>query len=224
MPEQRVSAHVHTTAEQYHRMAVSEDNPWDALLIERLLAVSHDRPPGGRLLDIGTGTGVVLLKLAGIPRFADVELIGSDYFEDMVIQARRRAAEAGLEGRIRFDREDAHHLSYPGEWATWVISRSTIHHWARPVQALKEIFRVLAPGGAALIHDIRRDPPPAAIARFNEMRGAAGVAPSLLDDKYTPAEARRMCEEAGIASSAQVFAPDDGPGALGYEILVEKER
>lgn len=224
MPPQRISTHVAITPEQYHRMAASEDNPWDVLLIERLLAVSHDRPSGGRLLDIGTGTGVVLLKLAAVPRFADVELIGSDYFEDMVDQARQRVIEAGLADRIRVDREDAHHLTYPDQWATWVISRSTLHHWAEPDRALREIFRVLAPGGAALIHDIRRDPPEAAIARFNQMRGATGVAPSLLADKYTPEEALRMCEEAGIASSAQVFAPDDGPSALGYEILIEKKR
>jgi hypothetical protein len=81
---------------------------------------------------------------------------------------------------------------------------------------------VLAPGGAALIHDIRRDADPGAVARFNQMRQASGVGPSLLADKYTPDEARRMCEEAGIGAATRIFAPESGPGALGYELLIEK--
>jgi SAM-dependent methyltransferase len=105
-----------------------------------------------------------------------------------------------------------------------VISRSTIHHWADPVVALGEVFRVLEPGGVALIHDIRRDADPAMVARFDGMRGEAGVGPSLLADKYTPDEVGRMCDEAGIAAWASIAAPDAGPASLGFELRVAKER
>jgi ubiquinone/menaquinone biosynthesis C-methylase UbiE len=201
--------HVRMTAEQYDAYTATAVDPWDDLLI-------------GRLLDIGTGTAVVLVKLCEVGPFAEVELIGSDFFEDMVAQARRRVEAAGVSGRVRIDQEDVHALSYPDDFARYLISKSTIHHWAHPVEAFREIHRVLEPGGVALIHEIRRDAPPEVIARFNEMRLAAGAGPSHLEEKYTPAEVREMCEKAGIGQSVQIHAPDEGPGAIGFEVRIQK--
>lgn len=218
----RDNLHVRTTAQHYDDYAATSVEPWDALLIGRVLEESRSRPPGGRLLDIGTGTAIVLAKLAALVPLRDVELIGSDYFEDMVAEARKRVEGAGLSGRIRIDREDVHALSYPDGFARYVISKSTIHHWSRPVEALKEIHRVLEPGGVALIHEIRRDANPEVVRTFNGLRKAAGVGPANLDEKYTPAEVQQMCEQAGIAASALISAPESGPGSIGFELRITR--
>ena len=81
---------------------------------------------------------------------------------------------------------------------------------------------MLTPGGIAIIHDIRRDAHPDAIAQFNAWRRAAGVGPSLLDEKYTAGEVLQMCRDAGIEHSAVVVAPDTGPGAMGFELRITK--
>lgn len=219
MPE---NTHVRMTAEQYDRYSLRDGNPWDQLLIDRLLEESEHLPREGRLLDIGAATAVLLVKLAAVERFANAELIGSDYFEDMVVEARLRVERAAVSHRIRIDREDVHALSYPDGYARWIISRSTIHHWSRPVTAFQEIHRVLAPGGIAIIHDIRRDAAPDAIARFNAWRAAAGVGRSVLEEKYTAGEVRSMCRDAGIEHSAVVVAPETGPGAMGFELRITK--
>lgn len=220
----RDNLHVRMSAEEYDSYTASAVDPWDKLIISRLIDESATRAPGGRLLDIGTGTAIVLVKLCELDQFRDVELIGMDYYEDMVETARKRVERAGLFNRIRIDREDVHALSYPEGFARYVISKSTIHHWAKPVKAFKEIYRVLEPGGVAIIHEIRRDADPQIIQGFNEMRKAAGVGPTHLEEKYTPNEVRHMCEQAGIAESTLISAPEDGPGAIGFEVRISKVR
>ncbi|WP_254217690.1 class I SAM-dependent methyltransferase [Burkholderia multivorans] len=69
-----------------------------------------------------------------------------------------------------------------------VIGHSVVHHWADPVCASREIFRTLAPGGFALIHERCSDPAPDAFPLFHERRAAAGVRRVHLDGKFTGAE------------------------------------
>jgi ubiquinone/menaquinone biosynthesis C-methylase UbiE len=218
----RDNLHVRMTAEQYDTYTASAVSPWDDLLIGRLLEERATRPSGGQLLDLGTGTAVLLVKLCSVEAFHDVALIGSDLYEDMLAVARERVRRAGLAERVRIDREDVHALTYADKSARYVVSRSTIHHWQEPVQAFREIHRVLEPGGVALIHDIRRDLDPALLRHLDEMRSAAGLGPTNLEEKYTPDEARSMCERAGIADVTRISAPDTGPGAIGFEVRVVK--
>ena len=82
----------------------------------------------------------------------------------------QRLADAGFEGRIELAVDDVHEMRWPDAFADIIISRSTIHHWHDPRKALRDIFRVLKPGGIAMIHDVRRDPAPEAIEEFNRLR------------------------------------------------------
>ncbi len=217
----RTNRRVRTTPEQYDRYVSEALGAWDDLLISRLLEQMQRRPAGGRLIDLGAGTAALLLKLAALAAFDSVELVATDLFDDMLTVARRRVQEAGMAARVRIEREDVHHLSYPDGYARYVISRSTIHHWADPVAALRETYRILEPGGVALIHDVRRDAPPDMIERLNALRGTAGIGPMLLDEKYTPEEVMAHCQAAGI-TAARVHTSDVGPEALGFELLIER--
>jgi len=212
--------HVRATAEQYDAYTAEGIDPWDKLLTARLLAEKRTRARGGTLVDVGAGTAVFLVKLSGETAADDLELIATDYFDDMLDAARRRIADHGLESRIRVERQDVHAMSYPDGYARYIVSRSTIHHWADPVQALREIHRVLEPKGVALIHDVRRDAPAALIERLDGLRREAGIGPMLLDEKYTADEVKRMCDEAGIGHCARVFTSKSGPGTLGFELRI----
>src|SRR5689334_4086328 len=97
----RENLHVRMTAGLYDAYsAAAAVDPWDDLLIGRLLEERRTRAPGGRLLDVGTGTAVLLVKLCWVDPFREVELIGSDLFDDMLEAARRRVEAAGVGGRV----------------------------------------------------------------------------------------------------------------------------
>jgi len=44
--------------------------------------------------------------------------------------------------RIRLEQCDVHQMPQPDETADLIVSRSTIHHWADPPQAFREVFRL----------------------------------------------------------------------------------
>ncbi len=61
-------------------------------------------PRAARILDVGTGSGVIILSLAS--RFPDAELHGVDLSADAIALARENAARLGLTDRVQFHQSD----------------------------------------------------------------------------------------------------------------------
>ncbi len=195
--------------------------PFDDSLAEAIVKEAVPRLPGAVLLDIGTGTARFLIHLAKLPSLSGLRLVGTDLFPDMIDQARRAVQDEGCP-EIELLVEDAHAMSLPDAFADIIISRSTIHHWSNPPQALREIYRLLKPGGVAVITDVRRDAPEPVRLEFNRMRAAAGIPEAFFDEKYTAAEVEQFCREAGIGHHAKVHLPAGGLGALGLALVISK--
>jgi ubiquinone/menaquinone biosynthesis C-methylase UbiE len=174
------------------------------------------------VVDVGTGTAVLPIRLAALPIFERAYFIGTDLFADMVNTARTAVGAAGLANRIRIEECDVHSMPFDDNSVDYIISRSTIHHWADPVQAFREIYRVLKGGGKAILHDPRRDPNPEYLEQFNAKRRAAGFEPNDLSEKYTADEVTGFLNAAGIGEYAKVRAPKEGPASMGYEVLLVK--
>jgi len=119
-------------------------------------------PKVGFLLDLGTGPGVIPLKIAG--RCRGLNVIGVDLSKAMLTLAQNNLKESGLKGRVRFEEGDAKSLEYPDNSFDAVISNSLLHHIQNPLVVIQEALRVLKPEGALLIRDIRR--PPASLYRL----------------------------------------------------------
>ena len=214
---------VHYSAADYDRYTTDAVSTYDDGIIRRLRQEYRLMGGGPRiLLDIGTGTARLLIKIAKEPELAEVELVGTDYFTEMVEQASRTVVEAGLADRVRIEQCDVHQMPQPDETADLIVSRSTIHHWADPPQAFREIFRLLKQGGVAIIHEPRRDPAPSALAEFNRLRAEQGIEPARMDEKFTVAEVRQFLNEAGLHRNGMVLAPSRGPGSLGMEVRISK--
>ena len=113
---------------------------------------------------------------------------------------------------MAIDRADVHQMPYSDESADFIISRSTIHHWADPVKAFQEIYRLLTPGGVAIIHEPRRDPHPKALADFNAARAAVGVEPARMDEKFTPTEVKGFLKKAGSGKAEHRLGSLAGAG------------
>ena len=110
----------------------------------------------GRAIDIGTGPGQIVIKLA--QRLTLWKFIGVDRSQGMIDQANRNLAEAGgpLAGRVEFQVADGNRLPYPDASFDLVMCNSVLHHLAEPGNLLAEMARLGKPAGAILLRDLRR--------------------------------------------------------------------
>src|SRR5215211_5580347 len=108
--------------------------------------------PSGEVLEVGSGPGRLAVRLAR--EAPGVTLIGVDISDVMFERATRRAAGAGLSERVRFEVGDVAALPLSNGGFDGVVSTLSLHHWPDPASGLAEIFRVLKPGGEALIYDL----------------------------------------------------------------------
>ena len=107
--------------------------------------------PGQRILDLGCGTGTLLVQLK--QRCPDVQAVGIDIDEEVLAIAKKKAKEANTE--IELKKQGAEQTAEPAESFHRVVSSLVIHHLetAAKVNAIKEAFRVLRPGGTFLLVD-----------------------------------------------------------------------
>lgn len=108
----------------------------------------------GHVLDIGTGPGLIPIMLASrVPR---LRLTGVDLSEPMLQKARTAAKEAGVADRLDFRLGDAKSLPFSERSFDLVLCNSLLHHLPDPLALLNEISRLVRPGGAILLRDLRR--------------------------------------------------------------------
>jgi ubiquinone/menaquinone biosynthesis C-methylase UbiE len=115
--------------------------------------VAAAAPDGAAVLDAGAGTGRLLVELARAR--PDLELAGVDLEADMIARAERNARAAGLAGRIDLQVGDVAALPFPDDGFDLVVSTLSMHHWAAVEPAVRELARVLRPGGRLWIYDFR---------------------------------------------------------------------
>jgi ubiquinone/menaquinone biosynthesis C-methylase UbiE len=114
--------------------------------------------PQGKLLDIGTGPGWLLINLYKLT--PSLELTGLDISAAMVAKAKENIAATKGGAGIRVEQGSADLLSYPDNYFDMVVSTQSLHHWKNPIRSFNEIYRVLKKGGQARIYDIVTDIPP----------------------------------------------------------------
>jgi len=109
----------------------------------------------GRALDIGTGPGQIVIKLGY--RLSLWKFVGVDRSAAMIEKARESLATAGeLAGRVEFRIADGNTLDCPDRMFDLVVCNSVLHHLGEPHKLFAEIARVVKPGGAILLRDLRR--------------------------------------------------------------------
>jgi len=102
---------------------------------------------GARVADIGCGHGASTLLMAGAyPRST---FTGSDYHEESVTQARKRAADAGCSGRVSFEVASAQ--TFTGGPYDLVTSFDCLHDMGDPLGAARHVRQMLAPDGTWMV-------------------------------------------------------------------------
>ncbi len=119
--------------------------------LHRTLVDQADLRPGDRVLEIGCGTGNLLLLIKRLEPRADV--VGLDPDPKALARARRKAARRSLP--VQLDQGFAGTLPYPDASFDHMFSALMFHHLGpgEKVGALREARRVLRPGGSLHLLD-----------------------------------------------------------------------
>ncbi len=115
-----------------------------------------------RALDAGCGPGqFTIIAAETLPQ---LEATGIDIAPTMIELAREHAKASPAAARLRFEVADVSRLPFPDGHFDAVMSTGSIKHWPDALAGLRELHRVLAPGGRAYVAEMNRIAPPAAIA------------------------------------------------------------
>jgi ubiquinone/menaquinone biosynthesis C-methylase UbiE len=108
-------------------------------------------PAGGAVLEVAPGPGFLSIELA--KRGLHVQAV--DISKTMVELARKNAAAE--RAAVTFMHGNAAELPVRKESVDFVVCRAAFKNFTEPVKAMREMLRVLRPGGTALLIDMRRD-------------------------------------------------------------------
>ncbi|MFC7303322.1 class I SAM-dependent methyltransferase [Streptomyces monticola] len=106
--------------------------------------------PHMKILDIGCGPGTITADLATLVPQGHVTAV--DAAPGVLARARAHAAERGLEN-VEFTTADVHALDYPDDTFCVAHAHQVLQHVGDPVQALREMRRVVKPGGIVAVRD-----------------------------------------------------------------------
>ena len=136
-------------------------------------------PPGARILDVGTGPGLLPLRIAAACPQLTVDAV--DLSPQMIDRARQSAASAGQAEAVTFTVADVAALPFPDAAFDLVVSTISQHHWTDPGAGLRELNRVLRPDAQAWIYDFR-------LALRRAQTAARTVSPPPLISRQSPLE------------------------------------
>lgn len=176
-------------ASAYLSSAVHAQGAEFALLRERVAAL-----PGAHVLDLGCGAGHVSFQVAPLA----AEVVAYDLSQQMLDVVASAAAERGL-SNISTECGMAEQLPFADEQFDFVFSRYSAHHWRDVGVALREVRRVLKPGGVAAFIDVAAPELPLLDSYLQAVE--------LLRDTshvrdYAPSQWSRLIGEAGLHQTA----------------------
>jgi ubiquinone/menaquinone biosynthesis C-methylase UbiE len=118
---------------------------------KRCLVAQAKIETGSHLLDIGCGTATLTILIKKVHPEADVT--GLDGDPEILKMAKTKIIRAGLD--IKLDLGMSFELPYPDRSFDRIVSSLVFHHLTREnkVRTIKEIFRVLSPGGELHVAD-----------------------------------------------------------------------
>ncbi len=179
---------------------------------------------GLRVLDCGCGPGTITVGLAEIVAPGQVE--GIDLDPGQIDRARAHALERGV-SNVSFQPATLYELPFPADSFDVVFANTVIQHLREPLRALREIRRVLVPGGVVGLRD--------------EDSGATLIEPFRPDvqlwqalylkvwtfnggDPFIGRKHRRLLNEAGFVQTRTSSSAEAHDSAEVASILVEHHR
>lgn len=136
-----------TVKKAYARWAPFYDLVFGAVFAPgRRAAIAAAERVGGRILEVGVGTGISLPGYSPHNR-----IVGIDLSDAMLRKARQRVETMGLGNVERLEVMDAEHLSFPDASFDVAVAHYVISTVPDPESALDELARMVRPGGEIVI-------------------------------------------------------------------------
>ena len=114
-------------------------------LISDIVSIEED----DRLLEIGSGTGELVKKIAG--QLATGMIEGVDLSKPMVKISQKKNRKHLKEGRVKFHLGDFNKIKFESNCFDKVFSVNTVYFWKNPDDTISKISRILKPGGRLII-------------------------------------------------------------------------
>ena len=183
--------------------------------------IRDEVPPPAKVLEVAPGPGYFAIELAKLGGYS---VTGLDISETFVKIAQDNAADAKVD--VNFRRGNASGMPFKSGSFDYLLCRAAFKNFSQPLPALREMHRVLRPGGRALIIDLRRDSPKGSITRVvDDMKLGAvnGIITKLtfrfmlLKRAYTRDEIQGLLSQTGFK---EIEIRED---LIGLEVLLRKD-
>lgn len=181
--------------------------------------IAAELRPGDSVLEIAPGPGYLAIELAQLGSY---RITGIDISHSFARIATENAVRAGVE--VKFRQGDAAAPPFSTDAFDFITCRAAFKNFSNPVGALREMHRVLRPGGRALIIDMRKDASDKAIAdevakmhlgRIDALLTRVTLS-ALRKRAYSKEDFERMVQAAPFG------AADIVEGGIGFEIWLVK--
>jgi ubiquinone/menaquinone biosynthesis C-methylase UbiE len=178
-------------------------------------------PSHANILEVAPGPGFLSIEFAKVRKYKVTALEISKTFIEI---AQTNAKEAGV--HVDFRHGNASEMPFAENMFDFIICVAAFKNFTEPVEAIREMHRVLKPGGKACIMDLRRDVSFESVDRHirNELRLSGLNAlitkfvfkTTLLKNAYTKSEIEQMVSQTSFTKSRI------DQDTLGMDIWLEK--
>jgi len=138
------------TYQHGHHAAVVASHARRSAEVDAAFFLAHLRP-GLRLLDVGCGPGTITAGLA--KRVAPAPAIGIDASADVIAAAQALLGEADL-ANLSFEAGNLYEPRFEARSFDAIFAHQVLQHVQEPVRALKQLKKLLAPGGVIGVRDV----------------------------------------------------------------------
>lgn len=140
-----------TIARRYDRvnriLSIGLDTSWRRRSVRALKPFAPQT-----ILDVGSGTGDLAILMA--QKLQPEQVVGADLSEEMMAIGRHKASRAGVSERIVFEQQNCMALTYPDQSFDAVTAAFGVRNFEHLEQGLREMYRVLKPGGRLMILEL----------------------------------------------------------------------
>jgi len=166
---------------------------------------------GCNVLEVAPGPGFFAIELA---KLGDFKITGLDISRTFVEIATENARNAGV--RIDFRSGNASAMPFADDSFDFIYCSAAFKNFSEPVKALDEMYRVLCPGGEAMVVDLRKDVSLDEIDAYVKQSGRSRIDAwmtswafrcMLIKRAYTKDEFRRMAEQSRFGTCQIQVSP-----------------
>jgi ubiquinone/menaquinone biosynthesis C-methylase UbiE len=182
--------------------------------------VSEVLSADSQILEVAPGPGSLAIELAKLGKY---QVVGLDISKSFVEIAQGKAKEAGVV--VEFCLGNASDMPLNANTFDFIICRAAFKNFSEPLQALREMYRVLKPSGKVLIVDLRRDVSQEAINTYihnmelnpiNTLMTRWTFSHMLLKRAYTQSEIRQFVAQTDFVTC------EISEDLIGMEVWLEK--